>query len=87
MGHAVYTVLKFLYYCITLSFSLEECMELNNTLRTDISKCIMREKELENVNQTLKDEHQALQLAFSSLEEKLRKAQVYLIFISITSRS
>lgn len=33
-------------------------------------------KELENLNQMLKDEHQALHLAFASLEEKLRKAQV-----------
>jgi len=33
-------------------------------------------KELENLNQMLKDEHQALQIAFASLEEKLRKAQV-----------
>ncbi|CAG2066528.1 unnamed protein product, partial [Timema podura] len=32
-------------------------------------------KELENMNQMLKDEHQALQLAFASLEEKLRKTQ------------
>lgn len=33
-------------------------------------------KELQNLNQVLKDEHQALQLAFASLEDKLRKAQV-----------
>lgn len=32
-------------------------------------------KELENLNQMLRDEHQALQLAFAALEEKLRKAQ------------
>lgn len=74
-----------MHYFFLSSFSLEECMELNNTLRADISKCIMREKELENVNQTLKDEHQALQLAFASLEEKLRKAQVCLVFSFITS--
>lgn len=33
-------------------------------------------RELEGVNQMLRDEYQALQLAFASLEEKLRKAQV-----------
>ncbi|XP_051169478.1 autophagy-related protein 16-1-like [Leptopilina boulardi] len=59
----------------TKETSLAETTELNNTLRIDISKYVMREKELENINQTLKDEHQALQLAFASLEEKLRKAQ------------
>ncbi|XP_043470021.1 autophagy-related protein 16-1-like isoform X2 [Leptopilina heterotoma] len=59
----------------TKETSLAETMEFNNTLRLDISKYVMKEKELENINQTLKDEHQALQLAFASLEEKLRKAQ------------
>lgn len=57
-------------------------MELNNTLRIDISKYVMREKEFENINQTLKDEHQALQLAFASLEEKLRKAQVCVCYFN-----
>ena len=69
-----------IHYFLILSFSLAESLELNATLRADISKCIMREKEIENVNQTLKDEHQALQLAFASLEEKLRKAQVRLLY-------
>jgi autophagy-related protein 16 len=41
-----------------------------------MNKCIGKEKELESINQMLKDEHQALQLAFASLEEKLRKTQV-----------
>lgn len=31
----------------------------------------------------LKDEHQALQLAFASLEEKLRKTQVFITIIYI----
>lgn len=64
-------------------FSLAETMEFNNTLRLDISKYVMKEKELENINQTLKDEHQALQLAFASLEEKLRKAQVCFFLINV----
>ncbi|XP_034184071.1 autophagy-related 16 isoform X2 [Osmia lignaria lignaria] len=55
--------------------SLSESMELNANLRLEISKCLSRERELESINQMLKDEHQALQLAFASLEEKLRKAQ------------
>ncbi|XP_076395930.1 autophagy-related 16 isoform X4 [Megachile rotundata] len=55
--------------------SLAESMELNANLRLDITKCLSRERELESINQMLKDEHQALQLAFASLEEKLRKVQ------------
>lgn len=55
--------------------SLAESLELNANLRLEISKCLGRERELEGLNQMLKDEHQALQLAFASLEEKLRKVQ------------
>jgi len=57
--------------------SLAESLEANTNLRLEISKCLGREKDLEGINQMLKDEHQALQLAFASLEEKLRKTQVY----------
>ncbi|KAF3420418.1 hypothetical protein E2986_00063 [Frieseomelitta varia] len=45
--------------------SLAESVELNANLRLEISKCLNRERELEGVNQMLKDEHQALQLAES----------------------
>lgn len=55
--------------------SLAESMETNANLRLEMSKCIGKEKEQESINQMLKDEHQALQLAFASLEEKLRKTQ------------
>ncbi|KAJ8682136.1 hypothetical protein QAD02_017928, partial [Eretmocerus hayati] len=55
--------------------SLAELKEINMGLRSEISRYVTKERELENVNQMLKDEHQALQLAFASLEEKLRKAQ------------
>ena len=58
---------------------MAESVELNANLRLEISKCLSRERELEGVNQMLKDEHQALQLAFASLEEKLRKVQVFMI--------
>ncbi|XP_076621850.1 autophagy-related 16 [Colletes latitarsis] len=54
---------------------LAECMEINTNLRLEVTNCLAREKELEGINQMLKDEHQALQLAFTSLEEKLRKVQ------------
>ncbi|KAK2581472.1 hypothetical protein KPH14_005138 [Odynerus spinipes] len=55
--------------------SLAECMETTNSLRLEITKYINREREYETINQMLKDEHQALQIAFESLEKKLRKAQ------------
>lgn len=60
------------FFCI----SLTEITEQNKTLLHEISRYITKEKELENVNQMLRDEHQALQLAFASLEDKLRRAQV-----------
>ncbi|XP_014600611.1 PREDICTED: autophagy-related protein 16-1 isoform X2 [Polistes canadensis] len=55
--------------------SLAECKETNSILRSDIAKYLAREREYESINQMLKDEHQALQLAFASLEDKLRKSQ------------
>ncbi|KAF2902558.1 hypothetical protein ILUMI_03633, partial [Ignelater luminosus] len=45
------------------------------SLRAEIRMYENSIKELENLNQTIRDEHQALQLAFASLEDKLRKAQ------------
>lgn len=55
--------------------SLAENIEINTNLRLEISKCMTWQRELESINQMLKDEHQALQLAFASLEDKLRQAQ------------
>ncbi|KAJ9581908.1 hypothetical protein L9F63_003767, partial [Diploptera punctata] len=55
--------------------SLSDGMTVNTTLRAEIQMYQNNIKELENLNQMLKDEHQALQLAFASLEDKLRKAQ------------
>ncbi|KAL2717284.1 autophagy-related protein 16-1 isoform X1 [Vespula squamosa] len=55
--------------------SLTESMETNTALHLEITKYVNREREYESINQMLKDEHQALQLAFASLEDKLRKSQ------------
>ncbi|PNF43641.1 hypothetical protein B7P43_G00690 [Cryptotermes secundus] len=55
--------------------SLADSVAVNSTLRAEIQMYQNNAKELENMNQMLKDEHQALHLAFVSLEEKLRKAQ------------
>lgn len=46
------------------------------SLKAEIKMYQNNIKELENLNQMLRDEHQALQLAFEALEMKLRKAQV-----------
>lgn len=51
-------------------------MELNVNLRHDLASSLNKERELVSANQMLRDEYQALQLAFASLEEKLRKSQV-----------
>lgn len=69
-----------------MNFSLAESIESNIGLRSEIARYKTKEKELENINQMLKDEHQALQLAFTSLEEKLRNQQVnffYFLFLFI----
>ncbi|XP_021915879.1 autophagy-related protein 16-1 isoform X2 [Zootermopsis nevadensis] len=58
-----------------LAGSFADSVAVNTTLRAEIQMYQNNIKELENLNQMLKDEHQALQLAFASLEEKLRKAQ------------
>lgn len=45
------------------------------SLQAEVAMLERSNKELKYLNDTLRDEHQALQLAFSSLEEKLRKLQ------------
>ncbi|CAB3250708.1 unnamed protein product [Arctia plantaginis] len=46
------------------------------SLRAEIQMYETNMVELQGLNQVLRDEHQALQIAFASIEEKLRKAQV-----------
>lgn len=45
------------------------------SLQSEVAMLEKANKELKYLNDTLIDEHQALQLAFTSLEEKLRKSQ------------
>ncbi|KAL5285542.1 ATG16L1 family protein [Megaselia abdita] len=47
----------------------------NASFRAEIKMYVSSMDELKRLNTTLKDEHTALQLAFSSLEEKLRSVQ------------
>lgn len=55
---------------------MTETIDANNKLRAEIARYQTKQRELDEASQTLKDEHQALQLAFASLEDKLRKTQV-----------
>ena len=49
--------------------------EIIKSLKVEVSLYVNHIKELDVLNQTIRDEHTALQLAFSSLEEKLRQVQ------------
>ena len=57
-------------------YSLKEVVSENKKLCSEVHMYKSNTKQLENINQMLKDEHQALQLAYSVLEEKLRSEQV-----------
>lgn len=59
-----------------LRFSIDEKVAINTSLRAEVSMLKTSLEELKSLNTCLRDEHCALQLAFSSLEEKLRKVQV-----------
>lgn len=54
---------------------LGEQMSVNNTLRAEVNMLMTSLHELKGLNACLRDEHTALQLAFTSLEDKLRKVQ------------
>lgn len=76
MALLLFISMNFIYYC---NCSLTESLVTNTMLQSDIKRYQNCIKELENLNQVLRDEHQALQLAFAALEEKLRKAQVFIL--------
>lgn len=57
-------------------FSLYEQQTVNNRLRAEVQLLHSSLEELKKLNTTLLDEHTALQLAFSSLEDKMRSVQV-----------
>lgn len=59
------------------SFSISEHIAVNTSLRAEVLMLTTSLQELKSLNSCLRDEHCALQLAFASLEEKLRKVQVY----------
>ncbi|XP_060802098.1 autophagy-related protein 16-1 isoform X4 [Amyelois transitella] len=54
---------------------ISENAALIASLRAEIQMYENNMNELQGLNQVLRDEHQALQIAFASIEEKLRKAQ------------
>ncbi|XP_030756725.1 autophagy-related protein 16-1 isoform X2 [Sitophilus oryzae] len=55
--------------------SLEECQSKIASLEAEVGMLTQANKELRHLNDALRDEHQALQLAFNALEEKLRRVQ------------
>ncbi|ALC46614.1 CG31033 [Drosophila busckii] len=55
--------------------SLYEQQTVNNRLRAEVQLLHCSLEELKKLNTTLLDEHTALQLAFSSLEDKMRSVQ------------
>ncbi|XP_073993412.1 autophagy-related 16 [Rhodnius prolixus] len=59
----------------TVEESLNKSITMNSNLKAEVQRYVVCKTELENLNQLIRDEHQALQLAYSHLEEKLRKAQ------------
>lgn len=59
--------------------SISENCALVASLRAEIQLYETNMQELQGLNQMLRDEHQALQIAFAALEEKLRKVQVLII--------
>ncbi|KAL0832082.1 hypothetical protein ABMA28_001568 [Loxostege sticticalis] len=54
---------------------ISENTALIASLRAEINLYETNMTELQGLNQVLRDEHQALQMAFAAIEEKLRKAQ------------
>ena len=62
------------------SYSLLEQRTANNTMRAEAQMFKSSLDELKKLNNTMLDEHTALQLAFSALEEKLRSVQVNVVF-------
>ncbi|KAM4836043.1 autophagy-related protein 16-1 isoform 2-T2 [Thomomys bottae] len=52
---------------------IAECLQTISDLETDCLELRGKLQDLEIVNQTLKDEYDALQITFTALEEKLRK--------------
>lgn len=63
-------------------FSLAEQSTTINSLKAEVLMYITSIDELKGINTMLRDEHSALQLAFTSLEDKYRKFQVIFYFLS-----
>lgn len=70
-------LLEFVFFCV---FSLAEQSTTIHSLKAEVLMYITSIDELKGINTMLRDEHSALQLAFTSLEDKYRKFQVNFIF-------
>lgn len=62
------------------NFRISENTALIASLRAEIQMYETNMTELQGLNQVLRDEHQALQIAFAAIEDKLRKAQVIISY-------
>lgn len=58
-------------------FSFGDSQAENTALKAEIQMYQSNLKQLERLNQVLRDEYQSLNLAFAALEDKLRKTQVF----------
>lgn len=67
------------------SYRIAEQLSTNNSLKAEVHMLTTNIQELKGLNSCLRDEHTALQLAFASLEDKLRKVQVSLSKLMIQS--
>lgn len=68
---------------MTFFSSLGEYMSDNSSLKAEVQMYKSSLKELESLNQIIRDEYNANQLALTALEEKLRKTQVLFFWMIV----
>lgn len=73
MANVFSIILLFFFFFLN---RLAEQLLVNMSLRAEVQMLTTSITELKALNSCLRDEHTALQLAFASLEDKLRKVQV-----------
>lgn len=69
---------------IFVIYRIADHIAVNTSLRAEVLMLTTSLQELKSLNSCLRDEHCALQLAFASLEEKLRKVQVSICICKFT---
>lgn len=69
-------LMQTIFHLLLFFHSISEHRTITASLRAEVVMLTTSMQELKSLNTCLRDEHTALQLAFASLEEKLRKVQV-----------